>query len=80
MCEGDQFTVSLSYTCAETPTIQWHKDGRDISSTDAILNIKKTIVDDGGLYSFTVTNRGCTVKGNSQTLKVKPYIQVPKRM
>lgn len=76
MCEGDQFTVSLSYTCAETPTIQWHKDGRDISSTDAILNIKKTIVDDGGLYSFTVTNRGCTVKGNSQTLKVKPYIQV----
>lgn len=76
MCEGDQFTVSLSYACAETPTIQWHKDGRDISSTDAILNIKKTIVDDGGLYSFTVTNRGCTVKGNSQTLKVKPYIQV----
>lgn len=76
MCEGDQFTVSLSYTCAETPTIQWHKDGRDISSTDAILNIKKTIVDDGGLYSFTVTNRGCTVKGNSKTLKVKPYIQV----
>ena len=76
MCEGDQFTVSLSYTCAETPTIQWHKDGRDISSTEAILNIKKTIVDDGGLYSFTVTNRGCTVKGNSQTLKVKPYIQV----
>ena len=76
MCEGDPFTVSLSYTCAETPTIQWHKDGRDISSTEAILNIKKTIVDDGGLYSFTVTNRGCTVKGNSQTLKVKPYIQV----
>lgn len=76
MCEGDQFTVSLSYTCAETPTIQWHKDGRDISSTEAILNIKKTIVDDGGLYSFTVTNRGCTVKGNSKTLKVKPYIQV----
>ena len=76
MCEGDQFTVSLSYTCAETPTIQWHKDGRDISSTEAILDIKKTIVDDGGLYSFTVTNRGCTVKGNSQTLKVKPYIQV----
>lgn len=76
MCEGDQFTVSLSYTCIETPTIQWHKDGRDISSTDAILNIKKTIVDDGGLYSFTVTNRGCTVKGNSKTLKVKPYIQV----
>lgn len=76
MCEGDQFTVSLSYACAETPTIQWHKDGRDISSTEAILNIKKTIVDDGGLYSFTVTNRGCTVKGNSKTLKVKPYIQV----
>lgn len=76
MCEGDQFTVSLSYTCAETPTIQWHKDGRNISSTEAILDIKKTIVDDGGLYSFTVTNRGCTVKGNSQTLKVKPYIQV----
>lgn len=76
MCEGDQFTVSLSYTCAETPTIQWHKDGRDISSTEAILDIKKTIVDDGGLYSFTVTNRGCTVKGNSKTLKVKPYIQV----
>lgn len=76
MCEGDQFTVSLSYTCAETPTIQWHKDGRNISSTEAILDIKKTIVDDGGLYSFTVTNRGCTVKGNSKTLKVKPYIQV----
>lgn len=76
MCEGDQFTVSLSYTCAETPTIQWHKDGRDISSTEAILDIKKTIVDDGGLYSFTVTNRGCIVKGNSKTLKVKPYIQV----
>lgn len=79
MCEGDPFTVSLNYTCAETPTIQWHKDGRDISSTDAILSIEKTIVDDSGLYSFTVTNRGCTVKGTSQQLNVKPYIMVTKQ-
>ena len=76
MCEGDQFTVSLSYTCIETPTIQWHRDGKDISSVDPTLSIEKTEVDDSGQYSFTVTNRGCTVKGNSQTLKVKPYIQV----
>ena len=79
MCEGDPFTVSLNYTCAEPPTIQWHKDGRDISSTDAILSIEKTIVDDSGLYSFTVTNRGCTVKGTSQQLNVKPYIMVTKQ-
>jgi gliding motility-associated-like protein len=79
MCEGDPFTVSLNYTCAEPPTIQWHKDGRDISSTDAILSIEKTIVDDSGLYSFTVTNRGCTVKGTSQKLNVKPHIMVTKQ-
>lgn len=76
MCEGEPFTVALSYSCIETPTIQWHRDGKDISSVDPTLSIEKTEVDDSGQYSFTVTNRGCTVKGNSQTLKVKPYIQV----
>ena len=76
MCEGDQFSVALNYSCAETPAIQWHRDGKNISSVDPVLTIEKTIVDDGGSYSFTVTNRGCTVKGNSMNLKVKPYIKV----
>ena len=76
LCEGEPFMVSMEYACLENPSIQWYRDGSMIGSIEKEMKIEKTIVSDGGLYSFVAKNRGCTVSDTAYNLVVKPYIQV----
>ena len=76
LCEGEPFMVSMEYACLENPSIQWYRDGSMIGSIEKVMKIEKTIVSDGGLYSFVAKNRGCTVSDTAYNLVVKPYIQV----
>jgi len=68
LCEDDTFEAILNITCSEYPTntnIEWKHDGNTLhghnSATYKIAAAKPT---DSGLYSYTVTNRGCIVTGD----------------
>lgn len=77
ICEGEDFKVGLNYTIKEgvTPTIDWFKDDAQLGgASDKNLTVENAKAGDSGVYSYKVSNRGCSVTGTTSNVKVKPYI------
>lgn len=81
ICEGEDFSAELNVSCAEnTYKIAWFRDGVELTGETAkTLSYAPATAANNGVYSYTVTNRGCSVSGdvaNGDPLKVRPYIQL----
>lgn len=81
ICEGNSFKSELSISCQEnTYAIQWMKDGVVISGeTSNVLEMTNPTPDDNGVYSYEITNRGCTAAdkiAKGEPLKVKPMVKL----
>jgi hypothetical protein len=75
LCEGEAFSMDLSYTCAEAGTISWTHDGTAATGISGkSVSLPKATPAESGTYAYTITNHGCTATGDT-TIKVKPYIQ-----
>jgi len=82
LCEGDEFKAALNITCSENPvtSIKWFKDGNPLSAFDdkQIYAIASAKPSDSGVYSYTVTNRGCVVSddiADGTPLNVSPMVR-----
>lgn len=75
ICEDVKFSAELDIDCDENPSIVWKKDGEVIDVNGASLVFNKAKASDSGLYSYVLTNRGCSASGELEApLKVKPFI------
>jgi gliding motility-associated-like protein len=66
LCEGDRFEATLTIICSETvDKIEWFKDGdKPVGSNQRTFVISSADPSHSGLYSYKVTNRGCTASGD----------------
>lgn len=78
LCEGKSFSTNLTIKCDENPTIQWYLNTNPIPGANAKTYSKSSVLEseDDGQYSYEVTNRGCTRKGDAKYLDVQRYIKV----
>ena len=80
VCDGQDFSAELTVACVEnTYKIAWFQDGKElIGQTDRVLSFSPATPENDGVYSYKVTNRGCTVEekiAQGDPVKVKPYIE-----
>ena len=80
VCDGQDFSAELTIACVEnTYKIAWFQDGKElIGQTDRVLSFSPATPENDGVYSYKVTNRGCTVEekiAQGEPVKVKPYIE-----
>lgn len=77
ICEGEEFSAWLDIDCAEKPSVVWKKDGVEMDVKEPSLVFAKAKASDSGLYSYELSNRGCSVNGGMvlYPLNVKPYIE-----
>ena len=69
LCEGAKYVMTLDFSCRETPTVEWKKDGVDAGSSNAI-SIASASTSDAGKYTYIITNRNCVVEETYGTLTV----------
>ncbi|MBE6327139.1 MAG: T9SS type B sorting domain-containing protein [Bacteroidales bacterium] len=69
LCEGAKYVMALDFSCRETPTVEWKKDGVDAGSSNAI-SIASASASDAGKYTYIITNRNCVVEETYGTLTV----------
>lgn len=80
VCEGQDFSAELTVSCVEnTYKISWFQDGTElVGQSDRLLSFSPATPENNGVYSYKVTNRGCTAEGEiaqGEAVKVKPYIE-----
>lgn len=80
VCDGDDFKAELNVACVEnTYKIAWFQDGVELVGESAkVLSFSPATPANNGVYSYKVTNRGCTAEGEiaeGKAVKVKPYIE-----
>ena len=83
LCEGEVFETKMNVKCQETtPVIQWYRNTTPVgekktASTTTVNNygIESVVKLNDGRYNYEVTNRGCTVKGNADSLVVHPNVK-----
>ena len=69
LCEGAKYVMALDFSCRETPTVEWKKDGVDAGSSNTI-SIASASTSYAGKYTYTITNRNCVVEETYGTLTV----------
>ncbi len=69
LCEGAKYAMTLDFSCKETPTVEWKKDGVEVGTSNSI-SISSASTSDDGKYSYTITNRNCIVEETYGTLTV----------
>lgn len=69
LCEGAKYAMTLDFSCKETPTIEWKKDGVEVGTSNSI-SISSASTSDDGKYTYTITNRNCVVEETYGTLTV----------
>jgi gliding motility-associated-like protein len=64
LCEGEEFKAQLNIYCAESPDINWYRNGSPVSSGKSpVYTIANATSANSGIYTYTVTNRGCSASG-----------------
>ncbi|MCR5247253.1 MAG: T9SS type B sorting domain-containing protein [Paludibacteraceae bacterium] len=69
LCEGAKYVMDLDFSCKETPTVEWKKDGVEVGTSNSI-SISSASTSDDGKYTYTITNRNCVVEETYGTLTV----------
>lgn len=69
LCEGAKYVMDLDFSCKETPTVEWKKDGVEVGTSNSI-SISSASTTDAGKYTYTITNRNCIVEETYGTLTV----------
>lgn len=69
LCEGAKYAMTLDFSCKETPTVEWKKDGVEVGTSNSI-SISSASASDAGKYTYTITNRNCVVEETYGTLTV----------
>lgn len=69
LCEGAKYAMTLDFSCKETPTVEWKKDGVEVGTSNSI-SISSASTSDDGKYTYTITNRNCVVEETYGTLTV----------
>lgn len=69
LCEGAKYVMDLDFSCKETPTVEWQKDGVEVGTSNSI-SISSASTSDDGKYTYTITNRNCVVEETYGTLTV----------
>lgn len=69
LCEGSKYAMTLDFSCKETPTVEWKKDGVEVGTSNSI-SISSASTTDAGKYTYTITNRNCVVEETYGTLTV----------
>lgn len=69
LCEGAKYVMDLDFSCKETPTVEWQKDGVEVGTSNSI-SISSASTTDAGKYTYTITNRNCIVEETYGTLTV----------
>ncbi len=69
LCEGAKYEMTLDFSCNETPTIEWKRDG-GMASQSKSISIPTASTADAGQYTYTITNRNCVVDEIYGTLTV----------
>lgn len=69
LCEGAKYAMTLDFSCKETPTVEWKKDGVEVGTSNSI-SISSASTSDDGKYTYTITNRNCIVEETYGTLTV----------
>lgn len=69
LCEGAKYVMNLDFSCKETPTVEWKKDGVEVGTSNSI-SISSASTTDAGKYTYTITNRNCIVEETYGTLTV----------
>ncbi|MEE1063248.1 MAG: glycosyl hydrolase family 8 [Paludibacteraceae bacterium] len=69
LCEGAKYVMTLDFSCKETPTVEWKKDGVEVGTSNSI-SISSASTTDAGKYTYTITNRNCVVEETYGTLSV----------
>ncbi len=78
ICEGVPFNTGFTYSLKPgiVPVIKWYRDGNELGGETSVnLSIPSPTKDDSGVYTYSISNRGCTSEGTTNKLSVKPYIQ-----
>ena len=83
LCEGEVFETKMNVKCQETtPVIQWYRNttpvGEKKTASPTTVNnygIESVVKLNDGRYNYEVTNRGCSVKGNADSLVVHPNVK-----
>lgn len=81
ICEGDPFNAEIKVDCDEKANISWSLGSTELTAyaNSSKVAISKAAVSDKGVYSYKVTNRGCSYASEYDggvALNVKPYIQI----
>lgn len=69
LCEGAKYVMDLDFSCKETPTVEWKKDGVEVGTSNSI-SISSASTTDAGKYTYAITNRNCVVEETYGTLTV----------
>ena len=69
LCEGAKYVMDLDFSCKETPTVEWKKDGVEVGTSNSI-SISSASTSDDGKYTYTIINRNCIVEETYGTLTV----------
>lgn len=69
LCEGAKYAMTLDFSCKETPTVEWKKDGVEVGTSNSI-SISSASTTEAGKYTYTITNRNCVVEETYGTLTV----------
>lgn len=69
LCEGAKYVMDLDFSCKETPTVEWKKDGVEVGTSNSI-SFSSASTTDAGKYTYTITNRNCIVEETYGTLTV----------
>lgn len=67
MVEGEKLTIPVPFRSVPAPTINWHKDGKEIKIADrvsaksdytsATLDVSNVVRGDAGVYTITLENK-----------------------
>lgn len=69
LCEGAKYVMDLDFSCKETPTVEWKKDGVEVGTSNSI-SFSSASTTDAGKYTYKITNRNCIVEETYGTLTV----------
>lgn len=84
MVEGQKLSIPVPFRAVPTPTISWHKSGKELKAgdrttmksdyTSALLEITNAVHADAGVYTITLENKLGSTTGTVNVKVIGKYL------
>lgn len=82
--KGQKLSISVPFRAVPSPTITWHKDGKELKAgdrttmksdyTSALLEVIDSVHADAGVYTITLENKLASTTGSVNVKVIGNYI------